>query len=171
MSKKEKDVELIPSNVPSGWKVKHDNKEGDAPTGPQAYPIVAFQEKSGPHLVVFKIPKNSPAKFNANDPMWVHKGTQSPTQSGFDPQIADWALFDDDKTLVLLDLNNEPGELYYRVKADGYTPVLDPIIKNGGGTFPPPPPPAYSVGEIGAAAVVLLLVFFAGFIVHKRFFA
>ena len=132
MSKKEKDIELIPDNgVPSGWKVKHDGKQGSAPG---SYPKVDFAKDSGPHLVVFQLPQTSPATFNAADPIWIQKGTTSPTQSGMDPQFPDWAIFNGGKTLVLLDKNSgSPDQFSYRIKADNYTPILDPIIDNGGG--------------------------------------
>ena len=169
MSKQEKDVELIPQ-PPSGWKVKHGTKEGSSPS---SYPKVEFGAGSGPHLIVFKIPQSSPGTFNLNDPMWVQPGTSSPTQSGMDSQISDWAIFDGGKTLVLLDLNSQPGELSYRVQADGYSTVLDPIIKNGGGTMSttaPAPSTAYaplSGSQIAIAAAALLVAFVAGFVLHR----
>lgn len=172
MSKKEKDVELIPQ-PPSGWKVKHGNKEGSSPGN---YPKIEFDAGSGPHLIVFKIPQSSPGTFNLTDPMWIQPGTSSPTQSGMDSQIPDWAIFDGGKTLVLLDLNSQPGELSYRVQADGYAPVLDPIIKNGGFTAPSTAPaPAttyqpYSGSQIAIAAAALLIAFVAGFVVNRIFF-
>lgn len=149
MSKKEKDVELIPdTSKSSGWKIKHDGKEGDNPNqgGPNPYPKVKFDEDSGPHLIVFTLPKNGTAKFNSADPMWIQKtdpaNPTSPTQAGMDPQFPDWALFDGDKTLVVLDKNTEKAVYSYRVKADGYDPPLDPIVDNGGGSpgieVPPP---------------------------------
>ena len=132
MSKKEKDIELIPdTTVPSGWKVKHDGKQGDKPSN---YPKVDFAKDSGPHLVVFQLPQNSTATFNAVDPIWVQKGSTSPTQSGIDPQFPDWQIFNGGKTLVLLDRNSGSQDQFsYRIKADNYTPILDPIIDNGGG--------------------------------------
>lgn len=167
MSKKEKDVELIP-DPPSGWRVKHGNNVGN---GPHNYPKVEFQPNSGPHLVVFTLPPDTPtlqARFNANDPMWVQKGTTSPTQQGFDGQITDWAIFDGGKTLVLLDSNTEAGDLSYRVKADGYAPVLDPIIRNGGFVPPSPPGGSYSAIEIAVASLALLFAFLVGFYVNRQ---
>jgi len=132
MSQKEKDVELIPdSSVASGWRVKHGTKSG---TNGNDYPKVGFSKDSGPHLVVLTLPQNSPATFNATDPIWVAPGTTSPTKSGIDAQIADWAVLSGGKTLVLLDRNSgNQTTLSYRIKADNYVPVLDPIIDNGGG--------------------------------------
>jgi hypothetical protein len=166
MSKKEKDVELIPDSGASGWKVKHGNNIG---TGPSSYPKIDLAANSGPHLVIFKITDNSvssTATFNATDPMWIQKGSTSPTQQGMDPQIADWAIFDGGKTLVVLDTNSQSGDLSYRVKADNYTPVLDPIIRNGGTTTPPSYEANYWL--IGGVA---LLAFVLGMFVHRQFFA
>lgn len=149
MPKKTKSVELTPdSSKTSGWKVKYDGKEGDNPnqSGPNPYPKVKVDEDSGPHLIVFKLPKNGSAKFNSSDPMWIQKtdpaNPTSPTQSGMDDQFPAWDLFDGDKTLVVLDRNTEKGVYAYRVKADGYDKVLDPIVDNGGGVggvVDPPP--------------------------------
>lgn len=127
-----KQVELIPdSTAASGWRVKHDGKQG---TKPQDYPHINFAKDTGPHLIVFQLPQNSPATFNANDPIWVAPGTTSPTKPGIDPQISDWAVLGGGKTLVLLDQNyGNQATLSYRIKADNYAPVLDPIIDNGGG--------------------------------------
>jgi hypothetical protein len=172
MSKKYKDVELIPV-PPSGWKVKHDGKEGSAPGN---YPKVELPQDSGPHLIVFTLPKDGAVSFNATDPMWVQPGSSSPTQQGMDAQIPDWAVFDGGKTLVILDSNTKAGDLSYRVKADGYGGVLDPIIKNGGftvsGTAPAPSTAyeTYSGSQIAIAAVALLVAFAAGFLL-RRFLA
>jgi hypothetical protein len=166
MSKKEKNIELIPDSGPSGWKIKHGNNVGN---GPSDYPKVDFQPNSGPHLVVFKITDNavsSSATFNATDPMWLQKGNTSPSQQGFDPQITDWAIFDGGKTLVLLDSNTKAGDMSYRVKADGYAPILDPIIRNGGTTTPPSMTP-WSTGDIVTAGLALLIAFVAGILVNR----
>ena len=166
MSNKEKDVELIPDSGASGWKVKHGNNVGISPGN---YPKIDFGANSGPHLVVFKIADNSvssTATFNKTLPMWIQKGSTSPTSSGMDSQIADWAIFDGGKTLVILDTNTAAGDLSYRVKADNYTPVLDPIIRNGGTTTPPSYEASYWV--IGGVA---LLAFALGMFVHRQFFA
>ena len=127
-----KNVDLIPdTSVPSGWQIKHDGKQG---TKPQDFPHINFSKDTGPHLIVFQLPQDSLATFNANDPIWVAPGTTSPTKSGIDPQIADWAVLSGGKTLVLLDQNSgNQATLSYRIKADNYTPILDPIIDNGGG--------------------------------------
>jgi hypothetical protein len=170
MSKQEKDVELIPDSSASGWKVKHGSNWG---TGPSSYPKVDLPANSGPHLVVFKIMDNSvssSATFNATDPMWLQKGSTSPTQQGFDPQITDWAIFDGGKTLVVLDTNTQAGDMSYRVKADGYGKILDPIIRNGG-TTTPPSMDFWSSGEIATAGILLVLAFIVGFFVHRQFFA
>lgn len=173
MSKKEKDVDLIPFN--NGWKVKHDGKEGDNPSN---YPKIEFAMNSGPHLVVMQLPQNSTATFNKADPIWVKQGTTSPLQSGVDPEIADYVVSQDGKTLVLLDLNSgDPTTLSYRIKADGYGPILDPIIENKGGiggVIDPPgiaPGGGYSESQyITAAAIALLVGILIGFVVHKMFF-
>ena len=162
MSKKEKDVELIP-DPPSGWKVKHGTKIG---SGPSTYPKVEFAKDSGPHLVVFKLPADSTATFDDIDPIWITKGTSSPTVRDIDEQITDWAIFDGGKTLVLLDSNSKDVTLSYRVKADGYGAALDPIIKNGGVTIPPPTP-SYSAVEIAVASLALLASFFIGFYLRR----
>ncbi len=169
MSKKEKDVELIP-NPPSGWKVKHGVNEGN---GPNNYPKVEFAKDSGPHLVVFKIPSDQPGTFNADNPMQVQPGTTSPSPTQpMDAQIADWQIFDGGKTLVILDLNSVQGDLSYRVKADGYVPVLDPIIRNGGTTITPPSTtPSFTGAELVTAGLALLVAFIVGFYVHRQFFA
>jgi hypothetical protein len=171
MSQKEKDVELIPSNGASGWQVKHGSNIG---SGPSNYPKVSFPANSGPHLVVFKIADNnvsSTATFNATDPMWIKQGNSSPTSTGMDPQIADWAIFDGGKTLVLLDTNSQAGDLSYRVKADNYGPVLDPIIRNGGTTTPPAGGYSFTTTEIAIAASALLVAFLIGFYVNRMFFS
>lgn len=167
MSKKEKDVELIPNPQanPPGWKVKHGSQLGN---GPSNYPKVEFPVNSGPHLVVFTLPKTGTVTFNPTDPMWVQAGSSSPTQQGMDPQITDWAIFDGGKTLVLLDSNTQAGELSYRVKADGYAPILDPIIRNGGTT--PPEPRFFTTGEFVIAGLALFAAFLLGFFV-RQFFA
>lgn len=168
MSKKEKDVELIP-DPPSGWKVKHGSNVGSNPSN---YPKVDFAANSGPHLVIFKLQdvdynstKITPT-FDLADPMWIAKGNTSPTKPGMDPQIADWAVFDNGKTLVILNTNSAPGDLSYRVQAKGYTPVLDPIIRNGGTTTPPSMETSYLL-----IAGVALLAFALGMFVHRQFFA
>lgn len=169
MSKKEKDVELIPFQ--NGWKVKHGTNVG---TGPGNYPKVEFGEGSGPHLVVFTLPKTGNITFNPTDPMWIAPGTTSPTAPGMDPQFADWTILDGGKTLVLLDLNTQKGEFSYRVKADNYAPILDPIIKNGGTSVVPPSTPdaaATVPGDVsfmtlGIAVLVALVV---GYFAHKFF--
>jgi len=164
-------VELVPdATTASGWKVKHDGKEGDGPTGPKKYPEVDLARDSGPQLVVFTIPPDQPSiTFNKNNPMQIQPGPNSPT-GGMDSQIADWAVSPDGKMLVLLDLNSNTTQLdlAYRVKADGYTKVLDPIIRNGG-TTPPAPVPAYSFAEIAGVAVALILAFVIGLAVQHRF--
>lgn len=175
MSKKEQPVELIPDGIAaSGWKVKHDGQQGDKP---QDYPKLLFAKDSGPHLITFTLPQNSSATFNANDPIWIAPGTQSPTQKGIDPQFPDWAIFDNGKTLVVLNKNSGPEMQYsYRVKADNYAKPLDPIIENKGGVGgvinPPSPGGGYSQSEyLTAAAVALLVGVLIGFFVHKLMFA
>jgi hypothetical protein len=168
MSKQEKDVELIPT-PPAGWKVKHGSNVG---TSPGNYPKIDFGQNSGPHLVIFTL-KDVPGvqpTFNADDPIWVQAGNASPTQPGIDTQITDWAIFDGGKTLVLLDSNSQAGDLSYRVKADGYAPPLDPIIRNGGSTSPPQSMPGWTFNEIATAGILVLVAFIAGFFV-QRFFA
>ena len=171
MANNGKQVELIPSNGASGWKVKHGTSVGN---GPGNYPKVDLPANSGPHLVIFKITDNSvssTATFNPTDPMWIQKGSTSPTASGMDPQITDWAIFDGGKTLVVVDSNSQAGDLSYRVQADNYAPILDPIIRNGG-TTTPPPGYAYTTTEIASIAGVALLVgFLVGFVVNRMFFA
>jgi len=164
MSKKEKDVELIP-NPPNGWKVKHGVNEG---SNPGSYPKVDFAPNSGPHLVIFKLQdvQNTKPTFDTTDPIWIGKGSTSPTKSGMDPQIADWAIFDGGKTLVILDTNSAAGDLSYRVQAKGYAPVLDPIIRNGGTTTPPSMETSYAL-----LAGVGLLAFALGMFVYRQFFA
>lgn len=135
MSKKEKDIELIPTaNEASGWKVKHDGKEGSGP-GPQSYPKVKFDLDSGPHLMVFKLPKTGNVTFNATNPIAIKPGVTSPPEgSGMDPQFPDWDIFDNGKTLVVLDRNSGDPQLFaYTIKADNWTKSLDPIVDNGGG--------------------------------------
>lgn len=181
MSKKEKDVELIPdSSVTSGWKIKHDGKEGSNPNqgGPNPYPILKYDLNSGPHLIVFTLPKNKSAKFNATDPMWIQKtdpaNPTSPTQSGMAADFPDWAIFDGGKTLVVLNKNMEKATYSYRVAADDTNKVLDPIVDNGGGVGGIDPGPApdsgYSQSEyITAAGIALLVGILIGFFVHKIF--
>ncbi len=172
MAKKRKDVELIPDDsIASKWKVKHDGFVGDAPNGPKKYPEIVLPQGDGPHLIVYRLPDNVTATFNKNDPIWVHKGTTSPLQKEIDDQIVDWEVFDGGKTLVLLDKNTEQGYLSYRVKAENYDHVLDPIIRNGGTAPPAPTMPSYSAIEIAVAGLSLLLAFLVGFYVHRRFFA
>lgn len=165
-------VELIPSNGSSGWKVKHGSSVG---TGPGSYPKVDLPANSGPQLVIFKIVDNnvsSTATFNPADPMWIKSGSNSPTASGMDPQIASWAVFDGGKTLVVLDTNSQAGDLSYRVQASNYGPVLDPIIRNGGTTTPPSTGFTYTTTEIAAIAGFGLLVgFLVGFYVNRMFFS
>jgi hypothetical protein len=157
MSNKEKDVQLIPdSNAPSGWQVKHDKSVGNGPT---TYPKVHFDKDSGPHLVVFTLPQDSPATFNETDPIWVAQGGNSPAQKGVDPQISDWAVMPGGKALVLLDMNSgQPTTLSYRIKADNYTKALDPIIDNGGGIGG-----FYSSAEFWVAAGAVSLFFAVAF--------
>jgi hypothetical protein len=131
---------------------------------------VDFPKDSGPHLVVFKIPADQPGTFNASDPMWIQPGTTSPTQPGMDPQFPDWQIFDGGKTLVVLDLNSKDGDYSYRVKADGYAPVLDPIIKNGGTSVTPPTAPQLTAQQITIIGASLILAFVLGFFVHRQFF-
>jgi len=83
-----------------------------------------------------------------------------------DSQIADWAIFDGGKTLVILDTNTQAGDMSYRVKADNYSPILDPIIRNGGTTTPPSMEASYWL--IGGVALV---AFALGMFVHRQFFA
>jgi len=164
-------VELIPSNGSSGWKVKYGSSTG---TGPSNYPKVDLAPNSGPQLIMFKIVDNSvssTATFNANDPMWIKPGSGSPTTSGMDPQITSWAIFDGGKTLVVADSNSQSGDLHYRVKADNYPPVLDPIIRNGGGTTPPSAYAATAVEVATIGAIALLIGFLIGFTVNRLFFA
>lgn len=177
MSKKEKAVELIPDGIAaSGWKVKHDGKQGDKP---QDYPKIVFAKDSGPHLVTFTLPQNTSATFNQDDPIWIAKGTTSPSAKGIDPQFSDWAIFDGGKTLVLLNKNFGPAAEYsYRVKADNYAKILDPIIENKGGiggVIDPPeigPGGGYSESQyITAAAIALLVGILIGFVVHKMLFS
>lgn len=172
MPNRTKDIELIPdTSVASGWKVKHNGKVGDHPgQGQGGYPQVDVM--GGPNMVIFKLPPNKPGEnivFNKTDPIDILPGTSSPTQKGLDPEFDNWAIFDNGKTLVVLDVNSKPGDYSYRVKADGYAPVLDPIIKNGGGplTSPTAPSPTYSMTEIG---IGLLLAFLVGFFVNRLFF-
>ena len=107
--------------------------------------------------------------------MQIHPGPGSPTKTGMDPEIAAWDIFDGGKTLVLLDLNSQNVDLAYPVQADGYGPVLDPIIKNGGGTFPPPPPPpspsppssGVDIGLAAAVLVALVVGYFARYLTAK----
>ena len=151
MSKKEKDVELIPwSMANSGWKVKHDGKEGTGP-GPENYPKLKFETDTGPHLMVFTLPKNGNTQFNKDNPIAIVKGTESPEpDAGIDPQFPDWAIFDGGKTLVVLNSNSgEAAQYTYAVKADNYAKELDPIVDNGGGGQPPPPPPPGFGGGTG----------------------
>lgn len=178
MSKKETPVELIPdTKVKSGWKVKHGTKEGTNPdpTAPDAYPKLDYPEDSGPHLIVFTLPKNGPT-FNKDNPIAIQGGTQSPApDAGLDAQFPDWEIFDGGKTLVVLNRNSKDADYMYAVKADGSNVVLDPIITNGGGTQPPPPPPSGGgTGFMGIDNSAILILFAAivafalGFLLGRR---
>ena len=184
MSNNKKAVELIPdTKVTSGWTIKHDGKEGNNPNKGNAgyYPEVKVAADTGPQLIVFKLPKNGPEKFNQNDPMWIQKTNAatptSPTQSGMDAAFPAWDVSEDGKTLVVLDMNMEKATYSYRVKADGYDKVLDPIVDNGGGVGGVIDPPGFAPGGgysesqyISAAAIALLVGILIGFFVHKMFF-
>lgn len=183
MSKKEKDVELIPDTTKaSGWKIKHDGKEGSNPNqgGPDPFPILRYDVNSGAHLIVFTLPKSGPNKFNKDEPIWIQKTSStnptSPTQSGMAPDFSDWALFDGDKTLVVLNKNKDEATYSYRVAPDGPAKVLDPIVDNGGGVGMVDPPGiapggGYSQSEyITVAAIALLVGVLIGYFVHKMFF-
>jgi hypothetical protein len=189
MSKKEKDVELIPDPTAAfGWKVKHDLKSGTNPdpSKPDAYPKIKFDPNSGPHLIVYSLPKQ-PANltFDANNPIAIAKGeTSSPAVgSGIDPMFPDWAIFDGGKTLVVLDKNNDASQTFYRytIKASNYDKVLDPIVDNGGGVgtyvppgggggFAPPGGGGYDASYLIGAAVLgaFLAVAFVRFILRWR---
>lgn len=166
MSNKEKPVELIPI-PPTGWKVKHGTNMG---TSPGSYPKVDFAAGSGPHLVVFNLQDVTGVTptFNATDPIWVQAGGSSPTQKGIDSQIADWAILDNGKTLVILDTNSQAGDLSYRIKADGYNTPLDPIIRNGGTVSPPP---SFTTNQLLIGGAALLAAFVIGMLVHRMVLA
>jgi hypothetical protein len=127
MSKKETPVEVIPQGAK--WKIKHGVSEGD---DEQTYPQLVYED-ANPHLIVFKLPPG-PEQFSTDDPIWV-SATQKPTSTEEHPEIVDWAVFENGKTLVVLNKNSEDVELYYSLNMTraNQNVQLDPVIKNGGG--------------------------------------
>jgi len=178
-----KDVYLtLNPSPPPKWKVDH---PGSTKNDPQGYPVVELAPSSGPHLVIFKLPGGH--KFNDDSsigPIWID--TQKPTSKVRHPDITDVKLFDNGKTLVILDKNSTKGELHYQLNiknSHGSSDNLDPIIDNGGGTYPPPPGLAASPGtssapaapctsamDFAGLAIALVIGLVVGFFVHRLFF-
>lgn len=159
-----KDVELTPQPAGPGkvkWKVKHGGNSGEDDA---SYPHVTLPANSGPHLIVFDIPKANPnITFDKNDPIWV-KENGKPLSKIDHPQIAATFVSNDGKQLVVLDRNDNdaaqpPLALYYQLNFNGTADKLDPIIDNGGTIHPPPPPPTTSpLGTVGGGLDIACLL-------------
>ena len=130
------------------------------------YPVLDFPAGTGPQLIVFQL-ASGPEKFSQNDPIWV-SATSKPQGPATHPQIIDAKVFDNGKTLVVLNKNSEDVDLYYNlnmVSGGGAALKLDPVITNGGGGSGID---WASYAIIGAVAGALLAVLFVRFAMGWR---
>lgn len=146
------------------FEVSHGGKSGETEA---TYPVLDFPVGSGPQLIVFKLDPG-PYRLSQNDPIWV-SSTAKPKQPSTDAQIKDAVVFDNGKTLVVLNTNKKAGTLYYNLNMqgnDGKQLTLDPVITNGGDTKPY----FMEVAVLLSAAVAgaLLSVLFTRFVLKWR---
>ena len=149
-------VKLIPiqpgGGQPFRWQMTHGTQKGDGTPG-DPYPKVALSPNSGPHLIKFTIEGNNNYTFSS-DPIWIQKGSQKPN-GGVDSQIAVApGLYNEGKTLAIVDWNSWAGDLTYQLNIPNAPSNVDPVITNGGGggSPPAPPPPPPPPGEKATSA-------------------
>jgi hypothetical protein len=153
-------VQLVPTGNPANpWNISNGNPH--------------LAKNSGAHVITFTIVNNNTGRdiTFGPDPMWVQMGSQKPAAKppvGADQgQIGAWKVLDNGHQLVVVDWNDVPGQLHYKLNFAGY-PSTDPIIENGGGIKP-----SYTnyLAEYGTLILVAAVSLLVGGFLHKLLFA
>ena len=130
-------------------------------------------QNSGAHILTFNIVGNNTGKdiTFAQDAIWAQmdsKPGSKPVKGSDMGQIGAVKILNNGHQLVVVDWNDVPGQLHYRLNFNNYGP-LDPIIDNGGGIKPPSP--AFSLADYVGYAALAIAAFLVGMLVHRMFFA
>ena len=123
------------------------------------YPVLEFLEGTGPRLIVFKL-EPGPYRFHEDDPIWVSE-TAKPELSSHHDEIIDATVFDNGKTLVVVNKNSDDVDLFYNLNmrdTGNAQHNVDPEIKNGGHGFFGSDAAMLLIGGAVLAALVAALV-------------
>ena len=135
-------------------------------------PNLHLDKDSGAHVITFDIVGNSNGiTFDPLDTLWAQMGskpTSQPPKGADNGQIGGWQILNNGKQLVIVDWNDQPGQIYYHINFKGSGP-LDPIIDNGGGIKPPSP--VFVLSDAISFALVAVVAFVVGMFVYRTFFA